>query len=251
MENNIIGIFSGKGGVGKTTLTVNLAISMVQFNKNVIAVDTDLKMSGLGLHLNMYKFPTTINDVLSSTKNLLDALYIHSSGIRIVPAPVYAEDVDTSRLKEVLANPYISNSYVLLDSPPGLEKNAIDVISACNSAIILTTPEVPAVTDALKIVDKINKMNVNILGLVINMSDKDSQLDDEEIESALGVKIIGKIPFDKNVRKSLSFRQPLMIYNPYSPASVEIKKIAAKILNEKYENEKFLIFKRIFKGIKK
>ncbi|MCX8178766.1 MAG: P-loop NTPase [Candidatus Aenigmarchaeota archaeon] len=251
MENNIIGIFSGKGGVGKTTLTVNLAISMQRFNKNVIAVDTDLKMSSLGLHLNMYKFPVTINEVLSSSKNILDALYIHPSGIRIVPAPVYAEDVDTSTLKEILSNPVLSNNYVLLDSPPGLEKNTIDVISACNAAIILTTPEIPAVADALKMVEKIKKMNVKMLGLVINMSDHDSQLDDSEIESTLGLNIIGKIPFDKNVKKSLSAKQPLVDYNPYSPAAIEIKKIAARVLNEDYKTERFLILKRIFKGIKK
>ncbi|MBU5688485.1 MAG: cell division ATPase MinD [Candidatus Aenigmatarchaeota archaeon] len=250
MDQNIIGIFSGKGGVGKTTLTVNLSLALAQFNKNVLAIDTDFKMSGLGLHLGMYQFPVTIADVLLSEKNLLEAIYIHSSGIRIVPAPLYVKEIDTSKLKDILSAPFLSENFVILDSPPGLEKNVIDVMSACNSAIILTTPDIPAITDAIKITEKLKEMSIPIRGAVVNMNMKDS-IELEDIEDVLGVNIIGVIPFDKDIKKSLSLRQPLLSFNPYSPASIEIKKIAAKIINEEFKPEKFLFLKRIIKGIKK
>jgi len=250
VDQNIIGIFSGKGGVGKTTLTINLSLALSQFNKNTIAVDTDLKMSGLGLQLGIYQFPATIADVLLSEKNLLEAIYIHQSGLRIIPAPLYAKDIDTSRLKEIFSAPFISENFVLVDSPPGLEKNVIDVMSACNSAIILTTPEIPAVTDAIKIAEKLKEMNVPIRGAIINMKTKDG-LEAEEIEEALEASVLGVVPFDKEVKKSLMLRQPLLQLNPYSLASIEIKKIAAKIANEEFQPERFLLLKRLIKGIKK
>ena len=249
MNRNIIGIFSGKGGVGKTTLTVNLAAALSQLKKSVIAIDADFKMSSLSLHLGMYQFPVTIKDVLLSQKNLLEAIYIHPSGIRIIPAPLYAKEIESWKLKEVLSAPFISENYVLLDSPPGLEKNVFDVIDACNSALIITTPDIPAVTDAIKIVRELKERNIAIRGVVVNMNDGRG-IDAEEIEEALELPVLSTIPFDKEVRKSLLARQPLVSYNPYSPAAVEIKKLACLIAGEEYKGERFLLLKRLLKGIK-
>ncbi len=249
MDQNIIGIFSGKGGVGKTTLTLNLSLALTQLNKNVLAMDTDFKMSGLGLHLGIYQFPVTINDVLLSNKNLIEAIYIHPSGVRIIPAPLYIQDIDTSKLKDVLSAPFIQDNFVLIDSPPGLEKNVIDVMSACNSAIVLTTPDIPSVTDAIKITEELKKMNIPIRGAIINMMTNGS-LKEEDIKDALGVDILGTIPFDNQIKKSLFLRKPLLLTNPYSKAAIEIKRIAAKIANENFKEESFLFFKRLIKGIK-
>jgi septum site-determining protein MinD len=250
VDQNIIGIFSGKGGVGKTTLTVNLAAALSQLNKNVIAIDTDFKMSGLGLHLGMYQFPVTIKEVLLSEKNLLDAIYIHSSGIRIVPAPLYAKDIDSSKLKEILSAPFLSENYVLLDSPPGLERNAFDVMESCNSALIVTTPDIPAVADALKIVKELKERGIPIRGVAVNMSDGRG-IEIQEIQETLELPVLSVIPFDKEVKKSLFAREPLLCYNPYSPAAVEIKKLACLISGDEYKQERFLLLKRFLKGINK
>lgn len=250
MYQNIIGIFSGKGGVGKTTLTVNLSLALSQLNKNVIAIDADFKMSGLGLHLGIYKFPATIADVILSEKNLLEAIYVHSSGIRIIPAPLYLKEIDTSKIKDILSAPVFSENFVIVDSPPGLEKNTLDVMAACKYGIILTTPDIPAITDAIKITSKLKEMNVSILGAIVNMNSGDG-IDLQDIKDTLEVDILGSIPFDKNIRKSLFLQKPLLLYDPYSPASIEIKKIAARITNQEFKPEKFLFFKRLIKGIKK
>ena len=82
----IIGVVSGKGGGGKTVTTINLSAALMGFGKNVIAIDADVKMSGLGLQLGMYYFPVTLNDVLGNRGTIHESLYIHSSGLRIIPA---------------------------------------------------------------------------------------------------------------------------------------------------------------------
>jgi len=250
VDQNIIGIFSGKGGVGKTTLTLNLAAALSQLKKNVLAIDADFKMCSLSLHLGLYQFPVTIKDVLLSQKNLLEAIYIHPSGVRIIPAPLYVRDIDSWKLKEVLSSDFISENYVLLDSPPGLEKNVFDVIDACNSALIITTPDIPAVTDALKIVKELMDRSVAIKGVVVNMNDGNG-IGVEEIEETLELPVLSVIPFDKDVRKSLLRKEPLMSYNPYSPAAVEIKRLACLIAGERYTQDRFLLLKRLLKGIKK
>ncbi|MFH8080860.1 MAG: P-loop NTPase [Candidatus Aenigmatarchaeota archaeon] len=246
MEQKIIGLFSGKGGVGKTTLTINLSLALAELGKNVIAVDTDFKMSGLGLHLGLYKFPATIVDVLLSEKNVLEAIYVHPTGIRIIPAPLYVRELDTSKLKDIFSAPIFSQGFALLDTPPGLEKNVIDVMSACTSAIILTTPDLPALASAIKVVEKLKELKIPIIGVIINMHTKD-MLRIEEIEETLETNILGVIPFDKNFRKSLNLKKPLLQLDPYCKASIEIKKIAAKIANESFREEKLLFLKRILR----
>ena len=76
----LIVVSSGKGGVGKTTTSVNLASSLARHGKNVILVDGNLTTPNVGLHLGFTKFPVTMNDVLKGEANLEDAIYIHPLG---------------------------------------------------------------------------------------------------------------------------------------------------------------------------
>jgi len=252
VKHNIIGIFSGKGGVGKTTVTVNLSAVLTQIKKNVIAIDTDIKMGGLGLHLGMFQFPTTLNDVILSNKNLYEALYIHSSGLRIIPAALSVQEIDTSGLKNILSAPFLSNNIVFIDSPPGLEKNAIDVLSACPTGIIVVTPEVTSIVNSLKVISEMEKTNTEILGAIVNMynSNDKNQINLAEIESTLGIPILGVVPFDRDVKSSIFKKMPVVVYNPYSPASLEFKKIGAKLVGEEFKPESFVWIKRMIKRLK-
>jgi cell division ATPase MinD len=251
--HNIIGVFSGKGGVGKTTVTVNLATAFSKFNKNVVAIDTDIKMTGLGLQLGMYQFQATLNDVLLSQKNIHEALYIHPSGIRIIPAALYQQDVNTEKIKQVLSSSFFRNTFVFVDSPPGLERNATDVLKACPSGILVVTPDTPSIVDGAKIVSEMREANCQALGAVVNMyirNDK-SQLSLSEIESFLDIPILGCVPYDKEVRRSVFHRTSAIAHNPYSPASIEFNKIATKLLGLNYEVDNLAWAKNILRGLKR
>jgi MinD-like ATPase involved in chromosome partitioning or flagellar assembly len=84
----IIGVLSGKGGVGKTTLVANLGASLASvFNKDVIVVDCNVTTSHLGLYLGMYYYPISLNKVLNGQVNIDNAIYDYSIiGMRIIPA---------------------------------------------------------------------------------------------------------------------------------------------------------------------
>lgn len=249
----VIGIISGKGGVGKTTTTINLSTSLMEFNEKVIALDADIKMSGLGLQLGMYHFPLTLNDVLMNKGNLFEALYIHPSGLRIIPASLFSGDVNIYRLKELLQDQFLQDNIVLVDGSPGLERNAISVLRICPEILIVTTPEIPAIADALKVVSVCRTMDKKIIGIVVNMykNREASQISTKEIESTFELPVIGTVPEDRNIKRAIFKGMPCVLFNPYSSASVAYKKIAANLLGEQYKPPKYFLLKKLLRGLKK
>ena len=244
---------SGKGGVGKTTTVLNLSAALIGFNKKVIAVDTDMKMPSLGLQLGMYYFPVTLNDVLMNRGNIFEALYIHSSGLRIIPASLCMGDVGVSGLENVLNDPFMEGNIVLVDTPPGLEKNTVTIVRTCPEVWVVTIPEIPAITDAMKIISYCRKTKTKPIGIIVNMYRKreSNQVSVKEIESTCDLPVIGIVPEDKNIKKSIFNTIPLVFFDPYSPASVAFKKIAADLVEEKYEPPKFLLLRRILRRFRK
>ena len=244
--SRIIGIVSGKGGVGKTTTTINLSAALMEFKRSVIAIDTDIRMSGLGLQLGMYYFPVTLNDVLMDRGNVYEALYIHSSGLRIIPSSLPFEDVMISQLREILNDPFLENNIVLVDAPPGLDKHALTVIESCPELLIVTTPEIPAISDAMKIISISNKTNSKPIGIVVNRYRKrdPNQVSIREIELTCDLPVIGIIPEDKTIRKSIFKGMPAVYLNLRSPSSIAFKKIAAHLIGEDYIPSKSSILKK-------
>lgn len=247
----IIGIVSGKGGVGKTTITINLAAALMQFSKNVIAVDADLRMSGLGLQLGMYNFPVTLNDVLRGKTDLLEALYIHSSGLRIIPASLCIEDIniDAPSLENIFKDPFLENSIVLVDSPPGLGEQIIEILRTCKEIILVITPEFPAIADAMKLISAIEKTESRPIGIIVNKYRKGDaeQITIKEIEFACNLPVIGVISEDEHIRKSIFRRVPNVFLNPNSQSSIAFKKIAAELTGLKYNPPKVGFFKKFWR----
>jgi len=249
----IIGIVSGKGGVGKTTTTINLSAALMSFKKNVIAIDADIKMSGIGLQLGMYYFPLSLNDVLRGQGELFEALYIHSSGLKIIPASLNVDDVKTSNLQQILEDSFLENNIVLVDSPPGFEKSSFAVLKACPELLIVTTPEVPAITDALKIISITEKMSATPIGIIVNMyKEKESnQINLKEIQTICGLPVVGVIPYDDNIKRSIFKGMPAVCLNPNAPSSISFKKIAASLIEEDYVPTKSSLLKRIIGRFRK
>ncbi|MCD6381445.1 MAG: cell division ATPase MinD [Candidatus Aenigmarchaeota archaeon] len=244
---NVVGIVSGKGGVGKTTVSVNLGLAMHKLGEEVVVMDGDLKNPNFGLHLGIFDYDKTVHEVLNQNLSLLEALHIHETGLRFIPAHLSLRylNIDSSGLKQALKE---FDTKVLIDSPPGLDKTAINVLEACDEILVVTSPYLPDVTDALKTVEVAKDMGVKIKGIVLNRVMREKhEIGDAEVEATLGAPVIGKIPFDKNVLRSLAAKKPVVEYHPYAPASVAFFRLASKLTGKEYKEPMFLFIRRWFR----
>lgn len=234
----IIAVASGKGGVGKTTVVSNLAAALSHFRKSVVAIDANLTTSNLGLHLGIPLYPVTLNDVLNGRAKVKDALYYHSAGFRVIPG-----DVSLSRLMVPQSNKLLDVFYklagdadfVLIDTAAGLGKEAQTTIKAADEMITVTNPEMPALTDALKLSKVASDFETDNVGVIVNrIKNMPYEVPVNRIEEFLGLPVIGKIYEDHNVGKSIANRQPVVLYRPNSIASQQMKAIAARLIGEQY-----------------
>ncbi len=247
-----IGIISGKGGVGKTTVTANLgAVLAKKFKKDVAIVDCNLTTSHLSLSLGMYYCPVTLNHVLRGETKIKDAMYSHPSGMKIIPASIRLEEmvgVDSSKLKSIINKLHKNVDIILLDSSPGLGNEALSAIKASNEIILVTNPNLPAVTDVIKCRDIIKSMRKKPIGVVLNMiTGGRHELSEKEVEILTELPVIASIPHDMNVHKSLAERTPIVLHKPRSSASKELTRFAGWLVGEEEEKKLLSFLSRLLK----
>ncbi len=254
-EGRIIGLISGKGGVGKTTLTVNLGIGLKQLGNEVTLVDADFSASNLGVYLGRYDHPVKIQKVLHNEAEVENAIFRHPTGVKAITSSNEINQVEpnTERLREVLTTAAKDSDYVLVDCPPGLDQTVESIIQACDELLIVTMPTQTAGINAAQIIEKCKELHKPILGTILNKveNNPEKELVEREVEMMTESHILGKVPYDSEMKESLFENTPLSLYNPLSEASLEIEKLAHNLAGEKYEPPKFSKFKRGLRKIKK
>jgi len=234
----IIAVASGKGGVGKTTIVSNLAAALSHFKKSVVAIDANLTTANLGLHLGIPLYPVTLNDVLKGRAKVKDALYYHSAGFRIIPGDVSLAELMTpksAKLIDIFYKLAGEADFVLIDTAAGLGKEAQEAIKAADEIITVTNPEMPAITDALKLSKIAAGFETRNLGVVVNRVKSASyEVPLHRIGEFLELPVIGKVHEDRNVGASIANRQPVVLYRPSSMAAHQIKAIAAGLIGYQY-----------------
>jgi len=243
----IIGVFSGKGGVGKTTTVANLGSALSHdFGRKVIAIDANTSGSSLGIHLGMHFNPLTLNNVLKGDVEVWSAISEHGSGMWVLPSSIKLKDyfVDHSRLPKIIKKTSKRFDIVLIDTAPTLGDETLWVLNAIEEAILVINPDLPSVVESLKMAKLINNYGVKILGVVVNRDRKNAPLGDEQIENLMGLPIISKISDDKDVEKSIKYNVPVVHMEPYSKSALSFKKLAADIVDEKFQKPSFVEFIR-------
>lgn len=234
----VIGIVSGKGGVGKTTLVSNLSHALTELGKDVTAVDANLTTPHLGLHLGFHMVPKSLHDYLRGDAKLKDVIYPHPYGFKVIPAGLSVNDlvgVNSDKLQSLTLNLAGKTDFILIDSAPSLGKEATLSLKVSDEILLLTNPNLPAVLDALKVAKVAEKLDKKILGIVVNRADRrNHSLPVLDIEDIAQYPIIAEIPEDVNVQKSLAARTAVVDYNPRSPASMEIRRLARYLVGKNF-----------------
>lgn len=246
--SKIIVINSGKGGVGKTTTAINLGASLNQLSKNVVVVDANLNTPNIGIHLGAPIVPVTLNHVLKGKADIEDAVYEHSSGTKIIPSSLSIKELtkfNTKNFADIGARLKELYEYVIFDCAAGFGEEVISVMDIADEIIIVTNPEMPAVTDALKSVKVARDRGKNVTGVIITRhKNAKYEMPLSSIKSMLETSIIGVIPEDKAVKESVNKRDAVIHTHPRSKVTKKYQEIARKIAGETEEVKGF--FKRIF-----
>ena len=260
---NVIAVISPKGGVGKTVTTANLAAALAtNFDKKILAIDTNVSTASLGLHLDILYPKNTIHDLLGKKFAIGMAIHIYDDNLHIIPASIKIRKKDRN-IKDLRTNIYkivkyydyllrdLSKYYdlIFLDCSPGFDIESIAAMHVAGGLLIVTNPDYPSIVTAAKAVEYAKAMKIPVGGLVLNkVRNKKYELKAEDIEDALGIKVIVKIPFDKRIPESIAKRKPLVLLKPRSKASRAYKRLAESIVGKKPKKSNHLErIKKFFK----
>lgn len=243
----IITVASGKGGVGKTSLTVNLAIALSQAGKRVMIMDADLGMANVDIMLGVTP-RYTIYDFLSGQKSFPEIIIQGLDAISLIPGcSGIFEATDLRPLqKEALIkelNHYAQEmDFVLIDAGAGISKAVLGFMAMADEVVIVMTPEPTSITDGYAMIKILSKHKLHRqVHLIINSASslQEAQESACKIEVAtqkyLNIKInrLGVIYFDNKVRQSIKEMTPFIINYPRSQAARDITNIANNILENK------------------
>lgn len=243
--NNIIAIASGKGGVGKSTVTVNLAGALIKLGFKVGILDADINGPNIPMMFGIKEKPASIDGMI---------LPIEKFGIKIISLGFLMEEESNAILWR---GPLISKAitelfeltiwdeldFLLVDLPPGTGDETLTVGQSLplSGVIIVTTPQEVSVLDAKRSAYAFNKLNIKILGVVENMSyficpenRKEYEIfgsgGGEKISKYLNTSLLGKIPIEVEVRKGGDIGEPIVLINQDLKSSVEFMNIAKKLV---------------------
>jgi septum site-determining protein MinD len=230
-------VASGKGGAGSTTTAINLAHAMSKHKKTLL-VDANLTTPNVNVHLGAPILRKTLMSVLKKEASIYQAIYLHESGLRILPSIVTVQDLKRlkyDKLKEVLRLLEQEADIVIMDSATGLGRDAISALEACDEVLIITNPELSSVLNNQKTIQVAHELGKTILGVVVNKAGEHShEMKVSEVEKLLDLPVIGVIPYDNNVKKALKLRHPVTHTHPRTKASRSYEEIAGLLLGKNY-----------------
>ncbi len=239
----VITVTSGKGGVGKTSLTVNLALQLSMRGLKVVILDVDFGLANVDVLFGIVS-KYTLLDVIKGDKSILEVLTNGPDNIKFLSGGSGVEELvslDRKKLRKFVSNINILDKLfdvILIDTGAGLSRNVMNFILAADEVVLVTTTEPTAITDAYALVKMVSrrdqKKNINIL---VNKADNIREAENvanklcQVSEKFLSLKLnkLGYILYDENVTKSVKLQRPLSLYNPKCQASRSISEIAEKL----------------------
>jgi len=238
MARRIIVITSGKGGVGKTTTTANLAVALANEGYRVVAIDGDVGLRNLDVIMGLEnRIVYTLVDVIEGTCRLNQAMIRdkRTENLYMIPtAQSRTKDaVSAEQMLDICGQLRKEFDFVLIDSPAGIEAGFRNAAAGADEALVVTTPEVSAVRDADRIIGLLESMEKAPISLIINrikpdMVKRGDMLSTEDVLDILAVDLIGVVPDDESVVTSSNKGEPLTFSNS-SRATKAFLNIAKRI----------------------
>lgn len=240
-----ITVTSGKGGVGKTSITVNLAIALSQMGLRVVILDVDFGLANIDLLFGITPKYTLV-DLIRDEKNIFEVLTDGPNNIKFLSGGSGVEELihlDRKRLRKFVGNIALLDKLydiILIDTGAGLSQHVMSFVMAADEVVLVTTPEPTSITDAYALVKMISRRDrKKKIRVIVNKAD--SAREAQEIanklavvsEKFLSLKLLnlGYILYDDTVTKSVKLQKPFCISNPKSLAARNIMELADSLFD--------------------
>ncbi|MBN2873844.1 MAG: MinD/ParA family protein [Spirochaetales bacterium] len=262
-KTRVITVASGKGGVGKTNLSVNLAIAYARIGKRVMVMDADLGLANVNIMLNMIP-KYNLYHVIRKQKTMKEIILDTEYGIQILAGASGFSKI--ANLNEEERQNFITELYalsnvdiIIIDTSAGVSNNVLSFVAAADDAIIITTPEPTAITDAYGIIKIIatEVENLNIgLKLVVNRVKNvtEGRKVAERIINISGqflnlkVEYLGCIYEDPIVQASVLKQRPFIVQDPKSKAAISVQHLVSRIEKTDFVDDRGIsrLIKKLF-----
>jgi flagellar biosynthesis protein FlhG len=242
----VIAVTSGKGGVGKTNISANLAVLAAKAGKRVLVIDADLGLANVEIVFGL-KPRYHMGDLINSSISIEDVMIDAPHGVKILPAGSGVQSLTQlspdDKLRFITALEPVQDKFdlVLVDSGAGIGDNVLFFVGAAQEAILVVSPEPTSLVDAYATVKVLSqKAGVRHFGVIINpvidelpareIFNKLTQVTSRFLSAS--VRHLGYIPRDENLHRAIMAQRPLVDAFPHSPASRALNVLADKLFNE-------------------
>mgnify|MGYP005814238407 CR=1 FL=1 len=241
-----LAVTSGKGGVGKTSLAVNLALALAQRGERTCLVDGDLGLANVDVLLNLHP-RHTLREVVADGLPLDEAVVPGPAGLEVIPAASGVEalaNLDAASrhaLVKRLQRRSGRAGITILDTGAGLSRTVVALTLAADAVLVVTTPEPTAITDAYAMIKVLTQRRGDLpVGLLVNLAEHAAHA--REIHGHIEriarrflqreVSLAGWVPRDACVERAVREQRPLVLYFPYARAAEAIRGIAERLARD-------------------
>ena len=245
LSSRVIAVTSGKGGVGKTNITVNLAIALAEMGKRVIIFDADLGMSNAEILMGIVP-KYTIYDFLYRQKSLKQILTMAHDNVGVISGgsglvEMANLDSDTIKyLRELVQNLELEADAIMVDTGAGLSKNVLAFTAAAQEVVTVVTPDPTSIVDAYGVIKVLSNYGVHKeINIIVNrcVDIKEAKITFEKLDVTVqrflpnvNINYLGYVPEDSSVVRAIRAQVPFIINEYDSPASKAVKSIASQML---------------------
>ncbi|NLK86667.1 MAG: MinD/ParA family protein [Clostridiaceae bacterium] len=247
----VITVTSGKGGVGKTNITINLAIALSEQGQRVIILDADFGLANIDVLFGIVP-QYTLLDVIKNKKNILEVLTEGPRNTKFISGGSGVEDLvklDRQQIARFVENMSLLDKLadiIIVDTGAGLSENVMSFVAAADEVLLVTTPEPTSITDAYALIKMVsNRDRTKTIRVIVNRSESSSEANDVlnklvlVADRFLGIKLepAGYILHDESVVKAVKQQQPFSIVYPKSQAARNIREISDKLIQRGDSNQ--------------
>ncbi|CAN6223440.1 unnamed protein product [Urochloa humidicola] len=241
----VVVVTSGKGGVGKTTTTANLAASLARLSLPVVAVDADAGLRNLDLLLGLEnRVHLTAADVLAGDCRLDQALIRHRSlqDLHLLclskprsKLPLAFGSKTLTWVADALRRAPNPPAFILIDCPAGVDAGFVTAIAPAEEAVLVTTPDITALRDADRVAGLLECDGIKDIKIIVNRVRPDLVKGEDmmsalDVQEMLGLPLLGVVPEDAEVIRSTNRGVPLVLNDPPSPAGLALEQATWRLV---------------------